>query len=76
MPIQKLPGGSIPIPYVIRGDSAFGLQPHFLSFPLPFFHATEMNNMLHIVFNYRLSRARRTMENAFGIAAGVFRVLR
>lgn len=73
MPTQKLPGGSIPVPYVILGDSAFGLQPHLLK---PFPHATEMNNMLHRVFNYRLSRARRTVENAFGIAASVFRVLR
>jgi len=73
MPTQKLPGGSIPVPYVILGDFAFGLQPHLLK---PFPRATEMNNMLHRVFNYRLSRARRTVENAFGIAASVFQVLR
>lgn len=73
MPIQKLPEGIIPIPYVILEYFVFGLQPYLMKY---FPYATEMNNMLHRVFNYRLSRARRTVENVFGIAANVFRVLR
>lgn len=72
MPTQKLPRGIMPIPYVILGDSTFSLQLYLLK---PFPHATELDNMLHSLFNYRLSRIRRTVENAFGIIANVFRVL-
>nr|CAI5842891.1 unnamed protein product [Callosobruchus analis] len=38
------------------------------------FHKALQENQL--VFNYRLSRARRIVENAFGIMASVFRVFR
>ena len=68
---QKLSGGSTPVLYLILGDSAFNLQPYLLN---PFPHASIMNNMLHRVFKYRLSRVRRIVENAFGITGNIFRV--
>ena len=39
--------------------------------PYPFQHLSFVER----VFNYRSSRARRVIENAFGIAASCFRVL-
>lgn len=58
------------LPYVFVGDDAFPLKRHFMK-PYPFKH---QNNEQRI-FSYRLSRARRVVENAFGIMANRFRVL-
>ena len=52
-------------------DDAFGLKPHMMK-PYP-------NQNLPIdqrILNYRLSRARRVIENTFGIATSRFRVFR
>jgi hypothetical protein len=66
-----LTGSTIPIPYVIVADDAFPLKTNLMK---PY----SSRNLTHEkqVFNYRLSRCRRISENAFGIMAGRFRVLR
>ena len=57
------------MPYVIFGDEAFPLKPYLLK-PYP----ARQLDMSKRVFNYRLSRARRIVENAFGILASRFAI--
>ncbi|KAE8738274.1 hypothetical protein FOCC_FOCC016250, partial [Frankliniella occidentalis] len=59
-----------PLPYVFIGDNAFALDTHLI---VPFESSSKPEE---VVFNYRLSRARRVVENAFGILAARFRVFR
>ncbi|KAK3922598.1 Putative nuclease [Frankliniella fusca] len=64
------------VPYVIAGDGAFPLHQHLMK---PFDKPVDaMGNFKgeEILFNYRLSRARRVVENAFGILSARFRILR
>lgn len=58
-----------PVPYAIIGDEAFPLQEHLLR-PFPG-KGCQQNKQ---IYNYRLSRARRIVENAFGILAARWRV--
>lgn len=55
--------------YVFIGDEAFALNPNLLK---PFSQKDLTNQ--HKIFNYRLCRARRVVENAFGILAARFRI--
>ncbi|KAL4132034.1 hypothetical protein QTP88_009255 [Uroleucon formosanum] len=61
---------SNPQPYVFIGDEAFALHTHLLR-PYPGRNLTDIRR----VFNYRLSRARRMVECAFGVLANKWRVL-
>lgn len=58
-----------PLPFVFIGDEAFSLRKEFLK---PFSRKNLTNDTR--IFNYRLSRARRVVENAFGILASRFRI--
>ena len=65
------PHGSKTLPYVLLGDDIFPLKPWLLK-PYPGKKLTEEQR----VYNYRLSRARRTIENAFGILSTKWRIFR
>jgi len=57
------------LPYVIVGDDAFPLKTYLMK---PF-SCQKLNNERRI-FNYRLSRARRIIENAFGLLTTIWRI--
>ena len=63
-PDEPLPDGQTDVPYFLVGDDAFAIR----SWMLKPYSKREMTAAERI-FNYRLSRARRYVENAFGILA-------
>ncbi|XP_077314623.1 uncharacterized protein LOC143934951 [Lithobates pipiens] len=77
--LNRLKGGVLHLPsssetveglnLVFIGDDAFALHEHLLK-PYPLRNLTAQQK----IFNYRLSRARRVVENAFGIMASRFRI--
>nr|XP_033501871.1 protein ANTAGONIST OF LIKE HETEROCHROMATIN PROTEIN 1-like isoform X2 [Epinephelus lanceolatus] len=70
-PDDTLPNTDILMPYMFIGDEAYLLRADLMK-PYPF----QNLNRSQRLFNYRLSRARRVVENAFGILASHFRVFR
>ena len=70
--VEKIANNSeIDLPYVFLGDDPFGLKTYMMK-PYP----GACSDISKRIFNCRLSRARRTIENAFGILASRFRVFR
>lgn len=68
---KVLPNSDIIAPYVFLGDAAFPLLDNLLK---PYPRNQSQNDRSKIIFNYRLSRARRIVENAFGILSQHFRI--
>ena len=67
---KPLPGRNTSVPYVFIADEAFPLKEHILE---PY--ANRGQSEMEFIFSKRLSRARRVVENAFGIMTSRFRVL-
>jgi hypothetical protein len=58
-------------PHVIVGDEAFPLKTYLMR---PYPGSKSKGNNEKSIFNYRLSIARRVVENAFGILSQKFPV--
>jgi len=71
-PSKPLPCTTTMLPCALVGDEAFPLKPYLMT---PYSRKSLINNSQRI-FNYRLSRARRTIENAFGILVSRWKILR
>ena len=69
-PAEALPNDNEDVQYYLIGDNAFALRSNMMK---PYSHHGMADD--EMIFNYRLSRARRVVENAFGMLANRFQVL-
>lgn len=68
---RALPGSIKKFPFVLVGDEAFPLKDYLVK-PYP----RDSLQIKEKIANYRISRARRLVENVFGICASRFRIFR
>lgn len=68
---RPIPNTDINTPYVLLGDEAYPLRTYLMR-PYSGRGLTEQQE----IYNYRLSRARRVVECAFGILSSKWRILR
>lgn len=68
---DRLEGTNIVFPYVFVGGDAFPLRYNLIK---PY--SNTVLNLNEIIANYRICRARRIIENTFGILAARFRIFR
>ena len=72
LPSPRKPNGhSEELPYVFIGDEAFALRTDYIK-PYPQRLASSSKR----IYNYRVCRTRRIIENVFGILAGRFHIFR
>ena len=65
---QPYPGTEEPMPFAFVGDDAFPLRKYLMKRNLSY-----EQRVYNYRINYRISRARRTVENAFGIMANRYK---
>ncbi|KAE8738258.1 hypothetical protein FOCC_FOCC016269, partial [Frankliniella occidentalis] len=70
-PPRLLPAGLTATPHMLVGDDAYPLGRHIMKL----FEGDFLPDK-KVIFNHRLSRARRTIENTFGIMTARWRILR
>lgn len=77
LPPPRTVGSEGLLPYFLVGDEAFPLKDYVMRpYPRRILHEDSHKRHKRRVFNYHLSRARRVIENAFGILAQRWRILR
>lgn len=67
---RAIPGTNITTPFVLIGDGGYPLLDYLMK-PFPERNSDDRKR----IYNYRLSRARRSVECAFGIMASKWRIL-
>ena len=68
---ENVNGSDFKVPFVFVADDAFPMRTNLVK-PYSAFHL----DLEKLIINYRMSRARRIIENIFGILAARFRIFR